>query len=150
MKLKTKAIIIGTAGALVVTGAIAIAQAVKRHAKRVLNRKIRKVLDEIVVMRAEDFIPGGDKNKSLFIEFASHLDNTQLAILCTLVQVGYFIKVSNIDPLHPSKADIQQAISKFRIEERLVPSTRPGLLSALDSTDTREALITAFRVLKNA
>lgn len=149
MKLKTKVLIAGTVGAVAVVGVgtVAVVKAVKRRARRVLNRKLRRHLEDIIHMRAEDFIPGGTAGKSMFILFAEKLDNKQLAALCALVQVGYFIKVSKIDPTRATIADIKQTANKYRIEERLAPSTREGMLEALNSSDIRDALIAAYSVL---
>lgn len=149
MKLKTKVLIAGTVGAIAIVsvGTVCAIKAIKRRAKRVIDRKLRKHLEEIIHMRAEDFIPGGDKGKSAFIVFAEKLDNKHLAALCALVQVGYFIKMSKINPARATIADIKQAANKYRIEERLAPSTRESMLDALNSSDIQDALILAYDVL---
>lgn len=150
MKLKTKAIIVGAAGIATVAGVAFVVRAVKRRARKVLDRKLRKSLMEIVKMRGEDFVPGGNLGQSLFRRYIDKLDNKHLVALCALVQVGYFIKVSEIDPRHPSKEQIAQAVNKFMVEERLAPLGREDLLTALDTSDARDALVNAFGVLANA
>ena len=152
MKLKTKAIIVGAVGigVAVVIGATAAIKAIKKHSKRVLDRKVKTTLADIVRMHSNDFIAAEGESESLFMHYIDKLDNKQLIALCALVQVGYFIKVSGIDPLHASKEDIEKAARKFLIEERLAPITRNELLSSLNSTDTHDALSAAYGVLANS
>ena len=152
MKLKTKAIIVGAVGigVVVVAGTAAAIRAIKRRSRSVLDRKIRTALADIVRMHSKDFVSADGEEKSLFMHYIDKLDNKQLVALCALVQVGYFIKVSGIDPLHASKEEVEKAARKFLVEERLAPITRTELLSSLDSTDTHDALSTAYGVLSNS
>lgn len=150
MKLKTKVLVAGAAGLVVVAGVVVVVKAVRRRTKRVLNSKIRRVLADVVQMDAEDFASADGVAQSLFMRRIEKLDTKQLMLLSALVQVGYFIKVSNIDPLHASKEEVEQAVNKFLIEERLTPLTRGDLLQSLDSTDSHAALKAAFGVLEKA
>lgn len=150
MKFTTKLMLIGAAGVGVVAGTVVTAIALRRRAKRVLDRKLRKALNEIVQMRAEDFVPGGFWGVSAFMRRVDQLNNKQLAALCALVEVGHFIKLANIDPFNATEADIQQAASKFSIEQRVAPRTRGELLSKLNADDVHEALKAAYNVLQDA
>lgn len=150
MKLKTKVMIAGTTGLVIASGVIIAVRIVKRRVRRVINRKLRRALEEIAKMGNEDFMPGGMLGQSLFRRYIEKLDNRQLITLCALVQVGHHLKMEGVDPLHPSKSQIQKAVEKFHIEERLAPLTRTDLLDALDSIDVREALVCAFNVLADA
>lgn len=150
MKLKTKVILVGAAGVAVIAGTGFIIKAIKRRTKRVLDRKMRKALRDIVQMHADDFASGEGLGKSLFMHYVDKLETPQLIKLCALVQVGYFIKVSQINPLNASKDEVKRAIDKFLVEERLTPTDREGLLEALDTSDAQDALVAAFYVLGNA
>lgn len=149
MRLKTKVIIATAVGAAALGAAVTVTL-VKRRARRVLNRKLRRTLSDIVKMRGEDFIPGGKLGKSLFRRYIDNLDNKQLVALCALVQVGYFVKVSGIDPMHATKEQVKQAVAKYMVEERLAPLGREELLLALDTSDAHDALTRAFGVLAKA
>lgn len=148
MRLRTKIVVIGATTAAVVAG-VAVARVVRRRRKRVLDRKMRKVMADLIELRGEDFV-AGEVGKSLFRTHIDKLSTPQLAVLCALVEVGYFIKVSGIDPLHPDRNQITQAVRKYLSEYDAVPVVRDELLSQLDSSDSRDALISAFRVLADA
>lgn len=150
MKLKTKVILVGAAGVAVIAGARYIVKVVKRHTKRVLDRKMRNALRDIVQMHANDFVSDEGLGRSLFMRYVDKLDTSQLIKLCALVQVGYFIKVSQINPLSASKEEVRRAVDKFLVEERLAPTDREGLLEALDTSDAQDALVAAFYVVGNA
>ncbi|MBR3157692.1 MAG: hypothetical protein IKF14_01190 [Atopobiaceae bacterium] len=149
MRIRTRYVAIGAAavGIAVGVGVSAVVRAVRRRRKRVLNRAMRRVMTDILQMRGEDFVPGGEVGKSVFRNRIDQLDDKQLAALFALVEVGYFIKASGIDPLHPSKEQVKDAIEKFALEERRAPETRDGLLAELDTSDAFAALTAAFRVL---
>lgn len=149
MKLKTKVIIAGSVfvGVACVAGVVTVVRRVRSRAKRVLNKGMRSLTMDILRMRAEDFVPGGEEGASAFRQLIERLDDRQLVSLAALVQVGYFIKVSGIDPLHPSKDEVVRAVRKFFVEERAALASRNELLQALDSTDVPDALSAAFNVL---
>ena len=150
MKLKTKVILVGAAGVAVIAGTRYIVKVIKRRTKRVLDRKMRNALRDIVQMHANDFVSDQELGRSLFMRYVDKLDTPQLIKLCALVQVGYFIKVSQINPLSASKEEVRRAVDKFLVEERLAPTDREGLLEALDTSDAQDALVAAFYVVGNA
>ena len=149
MSSKIKYILVGSvvAGAAIGAGAAAVVRYVRGRAKRVLKRKTRRVMTDVLKMRAEDFMPGGVLGRSVFRSRIEKLDYEQLVALFALVEVGYFIKVSGIDPLHPNKKQIKAAAEKYLLEERLAPATRERLLDELDTSDAYDALNAAFKVL---
>lgn len=149
MRLKTKCIIAGsvTVGVLAAAGTVALVRFVRRQAKRVLKRKTRRVMSDILKMRGEDFVPGGELGMSLFRQRIDKLEYDQLVALFALVQVGYFIKASGINPMHPSKSQVEEAAKKYIMKEHSAPNTRAGLLEELDTSDAYDALSAAFSVL---
>ncbi len=149
MRIRTRYVAIGAAtfGLAVGIGVSAVLRAVRKRRRQVLNRKMRRVMADILQMRGEDFVSGGELGKSVFRHRIDQLDDKQLAALFALVEVGYFIKASGIDPLHPSKEQVKDAIEKFALEKCRAPQTRDGLLAELDTSDSFAALTEAFGVL---
>ena len=149
MRIRTRYLLVGAAaaGVAVSLGTMAIVRAVVEHRKRVLNRKMRRIMTEVLALRGEDFIPGGDLGMSVFRNRIERLNDKQLAALFAIVQVGYFIKASGIDPFRPTKEQIKSAVEKYLFEERFAPDTRGELLGELDTSDSYAALSSAFKVL---
>lgn len=132
-------------------GAIALARAIRRRRKRVLKPEIRKLMLELVKLQGDDFVPqrlpGGGLGKSIFFKRIERLDDKQLMVLFAIVEVGYFLKASGIDPLHPTQGQIEQAAHKFTVELAGAPKDRSALLGVLDTTDAHDALKASFTVL---
>lgn len=149
MRIRMRYVAVGAAAAGVVAtiSVHAIIRAIRKHHKRVLNRKMRRIMTDVLAMRGEDFIPGGELGMSLFRSRIDRLDDKQLAALFALVQVGFFVKASGIDPLHPTKEQIKSAVEKYLFEERFAPDSRNKLLGELDTSDSYAALSTAFHIL---
>ena len=148
-QLRTRVVIIGAAaaGIAIGVGASAVVRAVRNRKRHVINRRTRRVMADVLQMRGEDFVPGGELGMSVFRRRIDKLDDKQLAAMFALVEVGYFIKASGIDPLHPSKAQAKAAVDKYLLEELQAPKTREGLLAELDTSDAFDALTAAFKVL---
>ncbi len=149
MRIKRSYLVIGgivTGVVLTVGVSVAVVRAVRKHTKRILKRKTRRAMADILQMRGEDFVPGGELGKSLYRSHIEKLDDRQLTALFALVEVGYFIKASGINPLHPSKEQIKAAAEKYLFEERRAPATRDGLLNELDTSDAYDALNSAYKV----
>ena len=149
MRTTTKYAIVGgvVAGVAVTAGAVALVRIIRKRTKRLIKRKTRRVMTDVLQMRGEDFVPGGKVGKSVFRTHIDKLDDKQLVALFALVEVGYFIRASGINPLNPSKAQIKDAAQKYLLEERQAPQTREGLLSRLDTSDAFDALTAAYKVL---
>lgn len=149
MKIRTRVVVAGVvvAGIAIGAGVSAVVKAVRNRKRRIISRRTRKIMADVLKMRGEDFVPGGELGMSVFRKRIDKLDDKQLAVMFALVEVGYFIKASGINPLHPSKAQIKAAADKYLLEEMQAPKTREGLLNALDTSDSYDALNAAFKVL---
>lgn len=144
---------VAVAGAVAV-GALAVRRELKRRRNRVISREVRKLMLELIELQGSDFVPqkapGGGLGKSVFFRRIEKLDDRQLMAVFAIVEVGYFLKASGIDPLHPTKDQLKQAAQKFGIEFASAPKDRAALLGQLDTTDAHDALAAAFRVLGKA
>ena len=152
MAIKKRVIVVGAIACVSASAAtIALVRAIRRRRRRILKPEVRKLMCELVKLQGEDFIPqtlpGGGLGKSIFFKRIERLDDKQLMALFAVVEVGYFLKASGIDPLHPTKEQVQQALNKFSVELSGAPKDRAALLGQLDTTDVHDALSAAFHVL---
>jgi hypothetical protein len=142
------------AGAVVVSATVAtvaIVRAVKRRRNRILPRGVRKLMIELMGLQGEDFLPqrlpGGGIGKSLFIKRIERVDDRKLMAIFALMEVGYFLKASGIDPTSLTKDDLRRVASKFRVELAGAPKDRAALIGELDTSDAYDALRAAYAVL---
>lgn len=156
MVIKNKYVVVGAimAGAAAAVGVRAIVRAVRRRKEQVIPSNVRKLMVELMKLQGEDYLPqkapGGGLGKSIFFKRIEKLDDKQLMALFAVVEVGYFLKASGIDPLHPTKEQLKQSAAKYSAELRGAPTDRAALLGELDTTDAHDALAAAFNVLKLA
>ena len=142
------------AGAVVVTATVAtvaIVRAVKRRHKRILPRGVRKLMIELMSLQGEDFLPqklpGGTIGKSLFIKRIEREDDRKLMVIFALMEVGYYLKASGIDPASLAKDDLKRVARKFKVELSGAPKDRAALIGELDTSDAYDALKAAYAVL---
>ena len=147
--MKKKGVIVGgvVTGVAVAVAVTVLVRFLKKRAKSVIKRKTRRMMIDVLKMRGEDFIPGGKLGMSVFRNRIDKLEYDQLVALYAIVEVGYFIKASIINPQHPSKAQVEEAAKKYLAKERTAPSTRAALLEKLDTSDAHDAIAAAFNVL---
>ena len=155
MVIKKSYVVAGVAVAAgVAVGVHAIVRAVRRYRNRVLPKDVRKLMIELMELEGEDFAPskapGGGLGKSLFIRKIEKCDDRQLMAIFAIVEVGYFLKASGIDPARISKEQLKQITQKFAVEQEGAPKDRASLLGVLDTTDAHDALKAAFMVLGSA
>lgn len=158
IKIKKSYIVAGVvaAGAAVV-GAYFVKKKIeeKRRKKRqIIPDDVRTLMFDLMKLEVEDYAPktlqSGGLGKSQFIRTIEKMSDRQLMALFSIVQVGYFLKASGIDPFHASQEQIKQAARKFDSELASAPTNRAVLLGELDTTDVFDALKAAYSVLSRA
>lgn len=150
MRIRTKVVVIGVAGVVVVAGVAVAVRQVVRRSKRAIKGKVRRVLEDVMTMSPEDFSSPDGLGQSLFMHRVEQLDTKHLVALNALMQVGHFIKVSGINPMHTSKEEVSRALNKYIVEQSLAPLVREELVESLDTSDAYDALHAAYHVLKDA
>lgn len=153
MRIRKAYVVAGFMAASVVAAGVGIAiRAYKRRRRRVIPMDVRKHMVELMKLQGEDFLPqrapGGGLGKSVFMRYIERLDDRRLMELFAIVEVGYFLKASGINPLHPTKEQVRQAGEKFHVELAGAPRDRAVLLGQLDTTDAHDALVAAFQTLE--
>jgi uncharacterized protein YneF (UPF0154 family) len=123
----------------------------RKKNRRIIPDDVRDMMGELMKLEVKDYVPtklaSGGLGKSLFIRTIEKGTDKQLMALFAIVQVGYFMKASSINPSSITDDQSRQVASKFSSELAAAPSDRATLLGELDSTDTFDALKAAYKGL---
>ena len=126
----------------------------RKKSRRILPDDVREMMSELIKLEVEDYVPtklaSGGLGKSLFIRTIEKGTDKQLMALFAIVQVGYFMKASGINPQSVTEDQANQVASKFASELAGAPTNRAALLGELDSTDSYDAIKAAYKGLTSS
>ena len=126
----------------------------RRKSRRILPDDVREMMSELIKLEVEDYVPtklaSGGLGKSLFIRTIEKGTDKQLMALFAIVQVGYFMKASGINPQSVTGDQANQVAAKFASELAGAPTNRAALLGELDSTDSYDAIKAAYKGLTSS
>jgi uncharacterized protein YneF (UPF0154 family) len=135
-------------------GAYFVKKKIKKRRKKsrhIIPDDVREMMSELMKLEVEDYVPtklaSGGLGKSLFIRTIEKGTDKQLMALFAIVQVGYFMKASGINPQAITEDQSNQVVSKFSSELAGAPTNRAALLGELDTTDSFDALKAAYKGL---
>ena len=126
----------------------------RKKSRRIIPDDVREMMSELMKLEVEDYVPtklaSGGLGKSLFIRTIEKGTDKQLMALFAIVQVGYFMKASSINPNTVTEEQTKQVATKFMSELAAAPTDRAVLLGELDTTDSYDALKAACGVLNHS
>jgi hypothetical protein len=118
MRLKTK-IIIATVPVVVTVTAVAVRVITKKlipehkEKKMILPGEVRAGIEEIIWLKAEDFVPDG-LGTSLYQRKLSTMSDKQLIGIYAIVKVGDVMRQRGVDPHMPTIREVDEAIKELR------------------------------------